>query len=80
MVNHTEALERLRKEKDYEDNLVKDLSNYFLSCLDNINDISEEEKEKTRDTLKTIMTESQTHSHLFNELIQHVMENGENNY
>ena len=48
--------------------------------LDNISDLNNEEKKKIKDILSEIAVDSQRHSHMFNMLIQMVLENGENNY
>jgi len=80
MPDQTEALARLNKEKEYEDKLATDLSDYFLYSLDSVEGLNEEEKEKIKENLEIIMHESRKHSYLFNQLIQLIVENGENNY
>lgn len=80
MVNQTDTLERLNKEKEYEDRLVDNLTNYFLYSLDAISDLAEEQREKVKESLGLIAHESRKHSYMFNNLVQMVVENGENNY
>ena len=80
MVNKDDTLERLNKEKEYEDSLVERLNTYFLASIDGIQDISDKEKNKLRESLSIILDESKRHSYLFNQLVQMVFENGENNY
>jgi hypothetical protein len=80
MVNQTDTLERLNKEKEYEDKLSADLTDYFLTVLDDISDITPAEKEKIRTGLSLIAKESTKHKHMFDMLIQKVLEYGENNY
>jgi hypothetical protein len=80
MVNQTDALLRLNKEKDYEDKLVEDLSFYFIDYIDDISDLNETEKNKIKEFLNIIISESRKHSYMFNELVEMVLENGENNY
>jgi hypothetical protein len=80
MQSQKDALTRLNTEKDYENKLASDLTAYLLYSLDSIPDMTDEEREKTRNTLKAIASESEGHSHIFSILIQHVLENGENNY
>lgn len=80
LMNQTDTLARLNKEKDYEDRLAENLSNYFLNSLDSIPDITAEQREKTKDNLMIIMQESNKHAKWFDLLIQMVVENGEDNY
>jgi hypothetical protein len=80
MVNKSSTLARLNKEKEYEDSLVERLNSYFLASIDAIQDISDKEKNKLRESLLIILDESKRHSYLFNQLVQMVFENGENNY
>jgi hypothetical protein len=80
MLDQTKALDILNREKDYEDRLVENLDNYFLVSLDSIDDITDEQKEKIRHHLKIIIKESMKHRYLFDQLIQRVMEHGEDNY
>ena len=80
MVNKTDTLARLNKEKDYEDKLVCDLNDYFLNCLDDINDISQEDKDYINEKLSIIINESMNHSRMFNELIQVVFNDEKDNF
>ena len=80
MVNQREALDKLNKEKEYEDRLADDLLNYYLMSLEKISDLNEEERKKVEKTLKIIARESQMHSNLFSVLIHYVLNNGETNY
>ena len=80
MVNQKEAMDQLNREKDYEDSLVEILTKYYLSCLEDIKELDTEKREKIREILLTIKTDSLRHSDLFNMLVQMVLENGEDNY
>ena len=80
MVNKTDTLERLNSERDYEEELAHNLTSYFLTCIDHIEDIDSECREKLRKYLKIIREESIKHNHMFSSLIQMVVEDGENNY
>jgi hypothetical protein len=80
MVSKEDTLARLNKEKEYEDSLVERLNTYFLASIDDIQDISDKEKNKLKEFLLIILDESKRHSYLFNQLVQMVFENGENNY
>jgi len=79
MPNQAKTLERLNKEKDYEEKLSEDLSTYCLASLKDI-PLSEEESEKVQQHIKTIMNDSIKHAHMFQRLIAMVLENGENTY
>jgi hypothetical protein len=80
MVSKNDALKRLNDEKDYEDNLVYNLNYYFLSVLDDIALLTEEEKSKIRHSLEIIRFDSMRHSALFNQLVQMVFESEKNNF
>jgi hypothetical protein len=79
-MNQTETLERLNREKNYEDKLAEDLSYYFIDSIDFLSELNEDEKAKIRKSLNVIIAESRKHSYMFNELVQMVVENGEDNY
>ncbi len=70
----------MNNEKDYEDRLAETLTTYFISSLVSINDISNKDRKHILLGLKKIRSDSVRHSVLFNQLIQMVMENGEDNY
>jgi len=80
MVNQKDTLTRLNKEKEYEDKLASDLMIYYMGSLKDISDLSDNEKQKIKKILSKIASDSERHSHMFNMLIQIVLENGENNY
>jgi len=80
MVDQTQTLNRLNKEKQYEDKLASDILGYFISYLELINGLTEKEKQILRKDLSEIAHDSERHSYLFNQLIQMVLENGEDNY
>lgn len=80
MVNQKAAMDRLNREREYEDHLSDVLASYFLQCLDDIDDISGPEKEKMREHLNTIRNETVRHRARFNQLLQMVLENGEDTY
>ena len=73
-MDKTKALEILNREKDYEDALVDRLSIYFISRLDSIPDLSEQEKDRIEHHLTIIISESRRHSDLFNELVEMVFD------
>lgn len=80
MVSKDKALERLNKEKEYEDSLVERLNSYFIDSLADISDLNEKERTKIRENLLVILDDSKRHSYLFNQMVQLVFEHGENNY
>ena len=80
MVSKKETMDRLNFEKDYEDQLVYNLNYYFISVLDVIALLSEEEKSKIRHSLETIRFDSMRHSTMFNQLVQMVFESEKDNF
>jgi hypothetical protein len=77
MVSQFDALVRLNEEKAYEDKLAKDLSEYFIVSLDNIQDLTNDERDLIRKYLNVIMNDSLRHSAAFNQLVQMVYEHGD---
>jgi hypothetical protein len=80
MVNQKEALDRLNKEKDYEEKIANDLLNYYVISLDGINDLSVEQKKIIIASLEIIGHDSEMHASAFNNLITYVLNNGETEY
>jgi hypothetical protein len=80
MVTKENTLKRLRKEADYEESLVKTLTDYFLVCLDDLEELSNKEKEKLKKSLTHIRDDSLEHKNLFEDLINQVLESGENKF
>lgn len=80
MVNQKEALDRLNKEKDYEEKIANDLLNYYVISLDGINDLSEEQKKIIIASFNIIGHDSEMHASAFNNLINYVLNNGETEY
>jgi hypothetical protein len=80
MVSQRDAMERLNHEKDYEDRLVELLAEFYISCLEDIDDIETHKKAKIKEILTEIKTDSVRHSELFGMLVQMVLENGEQEY
>ncbi|PLW79977.1 hypothetical protein C0585_04790 [Candidatus Woesearchaeota archaeon] len=74
------TLERLNKEKDYEDKLVSDLSNYFITSLENIEDMTNSEKQKVDSSLRIIIRDSEKHAAYFAHMISKVVNHGEDDY
>jgi hypothetical protein len=72
------ALQRLNQDKNYEDKLVIDLTEYFITCLDFIPNLTKYEKEQLKLKLNILIDDSRRHSFLFNDLIDVVL-NNENN-
>ena len=80
MVSKNDTMKRLNDEKEYEDQIVYNLNYYFISVLDDIALLTEEEKSKIRHSLETIRFDSMRHSALFNELVQKVFESEKDNF
>lgn len=80
MVNLTDTLARLNKEKDYEDELVYNLMTFFISSIDEISDIDDNNGKVIKQMLSQIVSDSKRHSQMFSMLIEMVIKNGNNNY
>ncbi len=92
MVNQSEALRILNKEKDYEDGLSRDILGFLSDCTghcpacekgictQHINDMTKDEKDVVKHHLHTLITDTREHSALFATLIEWVLEHGESNY
>ena len=59
---------------------MENLNTYFINCLEDIKDITEEQKKEVEEQLTKIMNDSSRHAHMFSQLIQMVVENGEDTY
>ena len=79
MVSRDEMLGHLRLDKDYEDKLVYDISNYLLDNLDSLN-IDAETKETIKINLNLIMEDSLRHSFIFSQLTDYVVNNAKDKY
>jgi hypothetical protein len=79
-VEREDALRRLNLGREYEDQLVLDLDGYFLDCIDGIPDVGDSEKEKIKLSLKRILEDSRRHSMLFTQMIDMVIESGNDNF
>jgi hypothetical protein len=79
-MDKTKAMERLRDERDYEDELVVKLNEYIISRLDEIPDLNDKERERLRKDIERIAHDSLRHSYLFNDLMQTVIEDEERQY
>jgi len=80
MVNQAKTLERLNKEKNYEERLAKNLSIYCLQCLKDIKGLSKKQIKKIEENISIMQSDSLKHEHMINKLIEMVIENGENTY
>lgn len=80
MVSREQALEHFNNDKDYEDKLAYDINWYLTDNVDNLPELTLDEKEKIKVYLRIILEDSQRHSFMFTELIEYVIKNGKNNY
>jgi hypothetical protein len=79
-MNRTKALERLKDEREYEDELVKRLDEYIVSRLEILPDLNDKERERIRKDIEIIVHDSIRHSYLFSDLMQTVIEDDEGQY
>jgi hypothetical protein len=80
MITREEALERLGKERNYEDHLVDVLSTYLIQTSNKIEGLSTEQLSKVKEGLDKIRSDSTKHSILFNNLMSMILEDGKNYY
>ena len=80
MVDYQGTLHRLNREKEYEDEISMTLCGFFISCLNDIENLSEEEKKELNAKLSRIMKDSHRHSGMFAKMIEMVVERGKDNY
>lgn len=80
MVDRREAIRIFNTERDYEDNIAEDILGFLNFSLNEISDMSEEEKEFVREVFSTIRNESLGHGQQFTKLIEHCLEDGKDNY
>jgi len=74
------ALERLRDERDYEDELVQKLNEYIISRLEELPDLKNNERDRLRKEIMIIAHDSVRHAYLFSDLMQTVIEDDERQY
>jgi len=79
-MDRTKALERLKDERDYEDELVERLDEYIITRLDVLPDVNEKERERIRKDIQIIVHDSIRHAYLFSDLMQKVIEEDERQY
>lgn len=80
MVTSNTALSRLRKEADYEEKISNDLGLYFLESLDEIKDLSEEEKIELNEKIEEILNDSVKHNKMIVGLIDYILQNAKDKY
>ena len=80
LMDRTKALERLKDERDYEDELVERLDEYIITRLDVLPDVNEKERERIRKDIQIIVHDSIRHAYLFSDLMQKVIEEDERQY
>jgi len=74
------ALDRLKDERDYEDELVQRLNDYILNRIEDIPELDKSEREKIRKFIEIITHDTIRHSYLFSDLMQTVIEDDERQY
>ena len=76
-MDKVKALDRLKRERDYEDALVQRLNKQIINRLQDISDITDLERDIITRDLTTILHESMRHEYLFGDLMQMVLEENE---
>jgi len=76
-MDKTTALERLKKERDYEEGLVERLNQHIISKLNDIKDLTDHEREVLKKELEIIANDSSRHEFLFGGLMEQVLEEDE---
>lgn len=79
-MDRQKALQRLREEKDYEDELVQKLNEYIISRLESLPDLTDGEREKIRKDIVIIIHDSIRHAYMFSDLMQSVIEEDDRQY
>jgi len=74
------ALDRLKDERDYEDELVQRLNEYIINRIEDMPELNESEREKIRKSIEIIIHDSIRHAYLFSDLMQTVIEDDERQY
>jgi hypothetical protein len=80
MITKEETLIRLKKESDYEEKISDDLSNYFLECLEEVDELTYEERRELKNKLQEILEDSVKHKNMIVKLIEYVENNGKDSY
>jgi hypothetical protein len=80
MVSKEDVLKELSKDRNYEEEISKNILYYFLDSLDEVDFLTNEEKETIISQMKIIRDESVIHKNIFNELLNYVLENGKDEY
>ena len=79
-MNKEKALEILDKEEEYEEEIAKNLTDYYLASLDYIEDLTIEEKKEVFEKLSKLREDTIRHEQMFQALINHANENEKNNF
>jgi flagellar biosynthesis chaperone FliJ len=73
-----ELISLLEKERDYEENIIYDLSNLYLYSLQHIEDLNEEEIEQIKKDITCLRDDSENHKKTFEKLIDYVRKKEKN--
>jgi hypothetical protein len=80
MPDQVETLRILNKEKNYEEEMAKNISGYCSDSLDYIEELESSQREEIKAHLNKLAQESLKHSRMFEQLIMMVIENGDADY
>lgn len=80
MVVKEEALIELRKDREYEEKIFLNLSDFILFNLESLEDVNLKEKEKIKSHLKILMEDTINHKDLFNMLIDYILKSNKDIY
>jgi hypothetical protein len=75
-----ESLRVLKREKTLEDEIIITLLEYYETSLDEISQITNENKERIKEIFLILITDSKRHSQIFEDLIKWVTENDKDSY
>jgi hypothetical protein len=79
-MNKKKTLEHLKKEMEFEDNLVINLNESVLERLSHIPDLSNAERKIVRENITILMNDSKIHAQVFSNLMQRVNEDERDKY
>ncbi|MFH1638231.1 MAG: hypothetical protein ABIB71_07430 [Candidatus Woesearchaeota archaeon] len=80
MAEKSKNLVGLKQTNEIEWRMLQNLDHCFLESLDHIGDLTEEERQKLRETLLMLLKDTRNHYGSICELMEKVCKSGEDNY